>query len=208
MSRNTIYRSAALAVATLALSACAEPSVPTSPLDRAGTAANAVADLAAEPTSIEWQAEARRLVGVHNMSALAAARVYAALGVAQYQAVMAATTLPSGGELSTSGIGAGGRDALEANRGAVAGASANVLSFLFPNFAQVQEQRVLAIAEAGPGSVHSEFERGLALGRAAGSAMVERLKADKFTTPWTVPYPQVRESGSPTVHPQGRRSAA
>lgn len=189
MSRNTIYRSAALAVATLALSACAEPSVPTSPLTSVGSLANAATELAAAPTSIEWQAEARRLVGVHNMSALAAARVYAALGVAQYQAVMAATDLPDDGELSSSGIGAGGRDALEANRGAVAGASANVLSFLFPNFAQVQEQHVVAIAEAGPGQVHPQFERGLALGRAAGNAMVDRLKADKFTTPWTGTVP-------------------
>jgi hypothetical protein len=71
----------------------------------------------------------------------------------------------------------------------VAGASANVLAFLFPNFAQVQEQRVVDIAEAGPGSVHPQFERGLALGRAAGDAMVARLKADKFTTPWTGTVP-------------------
>src|SRR5688572_14971020 len=189
MSRNTIYRSGALAVAALILAACAEPSVPTAPVSRAGGQVNAVADLAAIPSSIEWQAEARRLVGVHNMSALAAARVYGALGVAQYQAVMAATDTPSDGELQANGIGAGGRDALEANRGAVAGASANVLAFLFPNFAQVQEARVAAIGEAGPGDVHAEFERGLALGRAAGTAMVDRLKADKFTTPWTGTVP-------------------
>src|SRR5688572_23261844 len=178
MSRNTIYRSAALAIAAAILAGCAEPSVLTAPMLRAGGQANAVAELAV-PTSVAWNAEARRLVGLHNMSALAAARVYGALGVAQYQAVMSATATPDDGELSANGIGAGGRDALEANRGAVAGASANVLAFLFPNFAQDQEARVVTIGEAGPGDVHPEFERGLALGRAAGTAMVDRLKADK-----------------------------
>jgi membrane-associated phospholipid phosphatase len=189
MSRNTIYRSAAIAGAALALSACAESWLPTSTLARDGTLANAATELSAAPSSIEWQAEARRLVGVHNMSALAAARVYAALGVAQYRAVMSATDSPADGELPVNGIGAGGRAALEANRGAVAGASASVLAFLFPNFAQDQEQRVAAIGNAGPGNVHPQFERGLALGRAAGDAMVARLKADKFTTPWTGTVP-------------------
>ena len=177
MSRNTIYRSAALAVAAVALAACVEPSVPTAPLTHIGDRANGMEELAV-PSSIEWQAEARRLAGVHNMSALAAARAYAALGVAQYQAVMSAT-----------GGGAGGRAALEANRGAVAGASANVLGFLFPNFAQELEQRVVVIGDAGPGDVHPQFQRGLALGREIGADMVDRLKADKFTTPWTGTVP-------------------
>jgi hypothetical protein len=189
MSRNIIYRSASLAVAAMFLAACREPTLPTSPIALGGSFANAVTDLAAVPSSLEWHAEARRLVGVHTMSPLAAARVYAALGVAQYQAVMSATDTPDDATLPESGIGSGGRAALEANRGAVAGASANVLAFLFPNFAQALEQRVVEIAVAGPGNVHPQFERGLALGRVTGEAMVDRLKADRFATPWTGTVP-------------------
>jgi membrane-associated phospholipid phosphatase len=123
------------------------------------------------------------------MSPLAAIRVYAALSVAQYRAVMATPDSDQDGQLPANGVGAGGRSALEARRGAVAGASARVLGFLFPSAATALNQRAEAEGEAGPGNVHPHFRRGLDIGEAAGAAIVEHLKADRFTTPWTGTVP-------------------
>jgi len=136
----------------------------------------------ASPSSPGWQNQARTLVGANNMSPLAAARVYAALSVAQYGAVMTVNDSDADAE-------GGGRAALEASRGAVAGASAQVLSFFFPAAAVALEQRVVTEGEATPGDVHPHFTRGLSVGRAAGNAMVDRLKNDHFTTPWTGTVP-------------------
>ena len=145
-------------------------------------------NISVAPSSPGWQEQARTLAGAANMSPLAAARVYAALSVAQYKAVTDA--IASGdGTLSTNGIGEGGRAALEAQRGAVAGASAQVLSFFFPTAAVALEQRVMTEANAGPGDVHPQFTRGLALGRAAGNVLVDRTKNDNFTAPWTGTVP-------------------
>jgi membrane-associated phospholipid phosphatase len=94
------------------------------------------------------------------------------------------------GQLPESGVGAGGRSALEARRGAVAGASAQVLGFFFPAAAATLEQRVGTEGDASPGEVHPQFTRGLALGRAVGAAMVDHVKADRFTTPWTDTLPK------------------
>jgi membrane-associated phospholipid phosphatase len=93
------------------------------------------------------------------------------------------------GVLPENGIGAGGRSALESQRGAVAGASAQVLSFFFPAAAAALEQRVIVEGETGPGNVHPHFTSGVATGRAAGNTIVERTKADHFTAPWTGTVP-------------------
>jgi len=131
-----------------------------------------------------WHEQARTLVGKANMSPLAAARVYAALGVAQYRAIR---DLPDGnkhGRAWKHGWGVGGRSRAEERRGAVAGASATVLSFLFQTAAADLEARL-----AAESSGHPQFERGVAAGREAGAAMVEHLKVDKFTVPWTGTVP-------------------
>jgi membrane-associated phospholipid phosphatase len=141
------------------------------------------------PVSPGWQAQARTLAAANNMSPLGAARVYAALGVAQYAAVTAASEAMSDGQLPAQGIGAGGRSALEAEHGAVAGASAEVLSFFFPAAAASLNQRVQTEGETGPGNVHPQYTRGVAIGRAAGTTLVNRVKADHFTTPWTGTVP-------------------
>jgi membrane-associated phospholipid phosphatase len=119
------------------------------------------------------------------MSPLASGRVYAALSVAQYRAVMATDDADTDGQLPSNGIGTGGRSALEAHRGAVAGASVQVLSFFFPAAATAMEQRLLAEGDAGPGDVHPNFTRGVEIGRTVGNAQVERTKNDHFTAPWT-----------------------
>jgi len=148
----------------------------------------AVSNLAS-PSSVGWQQEARTLVGGAGMSPLAASRVYAALGVAQYRAVMKIDDVDTDGQIPENGVGAGGRNTLEARRGAVAAASAEVLSYFFPTAGESLEQRVEDEGHAGPGGVHPQFRRGLAIGRAAGAAMVDRVKGDRFTTPWTGTVP-------------------
>lgn len=140
--------------------------------------------------STGWHAQARALVAANVQSPLAAARNYAALGVAQYAAVNDVAALSAtDGTIPEGGFGRGGRARYEAERGAVAGASVRVLSFLYPAAATMLEQRVQNEANAGPGNVHPEFTRGLAIGRAAGDWMVARLQADQFTTPWTGTIP-------------------
>ena len=183
MVRRTAY-GALLAGALLTFAACKEPA-PVGPIS-AG-----VSNFPTAPSSLGWQERARGLVAGANLSPLAAARVYAALSVAQYRAVSATDDADTDGSLPADGggIGAGGRAALEAHRGAVAGASAAVLSFFFSSAASSLEQRVHDEGNAGPGGVHPAFTRGAELGRAAGAAMVQRLQHDGFTTPWTGSVP-------------------
>jgi hypothetical protein len=176
----------AIAVATVS---CVDSSTsPMIPRAAAGRASQGVSDLAA-PVSVGWQEQARTLVGANNLSPLAAARVYAALSVAQYRAVSAIDDPDTDGLVPENGVGAGGRSALEAHRGAVAGASAQVLTFFFPAAAASLEQRVDDDANAMPGNVHPGFTQALASGRGAGDAMVARLRADHFTAPFTGTVP-------------------
>src|SRR2546422_5980260 len=83
---------------------------------------------------------------------------YPLLGVAQYLAVQRAEAAEGGSDVANMGsgigIGAGGRDRLELDRGAVAGASVVVLTYLFPSQAQPLEDMVDAQANAGPAGVH------------------------------------------------------
>lgn len=122
-----------------------------------------------------WQARAAVLVSQAGLSPLAAGHAYPLLGVAQYRAVQQAEA-------------SGGRSELELDRGAVAGASAVVLSYLFPTQAQTLEELVTAQANAGPGGVHPAFTRGEAIGRAVGAQIVAYAQTDGFNTPFTGPF--------------------
>lgn len=152
-------------------------------------------ELDVPPSSVEWQARARSLVAANNMSPLAAARVYAALSVAQYQAVIGIHSPDGGAEQwapsGTDGGAAGGRSMMEGHRGAVAGASAQVLKFFFAAATASLEQEVQRQGEvlSPSGTVHPAFTRGLAVGRAAGNQLVDRAMNDRFTTPWTGTVP-------------------
>jgi membrane-associated phospholipid phosphatase len=180
-----------LMAAAVVTVSCADSS--TSPLTSVtaparASASRGVSDFVA-PASIGWQEQARTLVGANKLSPLAAARVYAAVSVAQYQAVAAIDDHGKDGEIRENGVGHGGRSALEAQRGAVAGASAQVLSFFFPAAAASLEQLVETEGNATPGNVNPQFTRGLATGRSAGDNMVARLRADHFTAPFTGTVP-------------------
>jgi hypothetical protein len=174
----------------MSVAACAEHNTaPTSLADLDARAPRAISNIPVTPTSIGWQEEARARVAANGLSPLAAARVYAALSIAQYRAVIRTTDADYYGQLPESGVGAGGRSGLEANRGAVAGASAQVLTFFFPAAAATFEARVAAEANATPGKVHPQFARGLEIGRGAGDAVVDACKNDGFTNSWTGTVP-------------------
>jgi hypothetical protein len=171
----------ATAVITLAfLAACATDKPGPTELgarvnaDRGGTPA-AVEGLA----SPAWQQTARDLVAGAVYSPLAAGHAYPLVGVAQYQAVQQAEAAIEGG----------GRVRLESDRGAVAGASAVVLSYLFPTKVQMLEDLVTAQANAGPGQPHPAFSAGEAIGRAVGAAMVAHARTDGFSVVADPPPP-------------------
>ena len=129
-----------------------------------------------------WQARAAELVTQAGLSPTSAGRIYPLVGVAQYLAVQQAG-------VAEGDAADGGRARYESERGAVAGASAVVLSDLFPAAAATLEDLVIAQANAGPGGVHPAFVRGEAIGRAVGAQIVARGHADGFNNPFTGTIP-------------------
>jgi membrane-associated phospholipid phosphatase len=104
------------------------------------------------------------------MNPLQAAHAYALVGVAQYLAV----------QVADAAKGSNGRSNLEAERGAVAGASAAVLTYLFPADAQAFADLVSEQGNAGAGQPHPWFTRGEAIGRGVGATIVARARIDRF----------------------------
>jgi membrane-associated phospholipid phosphatase len=141
-----------------------------------------------------WQETARNLVVQARLGPIPAGHAYPLLGVAQYLAVQNAEAAADGADAeaeatSGNGIGSGGRSRLETDRGAVAGASVVVLSYLFPNQALALEDTVAAQAGTGPGQPHPAFAAAEAIGRAVGAEIVARAKGDGFTNPNTAKPP-------------------
>ncbi|MFL5488769.1 MAG: phosphatase PAP2 family protein [Gemmatimonadaceae bacterium] len=158
---------------------------------------SASANQSAFPTtlaSVGWQAQARLLVTADSVSPIVAARVYAMLGVAQYGAVVDADArVDRLGILKEQGVGNGdgGRRRSEARRGAVAAASARILSALFPRAAVVAaiEQRFRDEQAASPPGLESYFAIGVPVGRAFGDVMIAWKANDRFTDAWTGTLP-------------------
>jgi membrane-associated phospholipid phosphatase len=187
MPRQTVHRTArrALVLSTFVLFACAEQA-PLAPPVRPEAG---VADFTAPPIALDWQQQARTLVAANNLSPLAAARIFAALSVAQYGALNDADTQSAAdGGLANHGIGAGGRARFEAERGAVVSASRTVLAFFFPAAAAALQQRLENEATAR-GNTHPQFQLGRGIGIAVGNTIIARLQADHFTDPWTGTVP-------------------
>ncbi len=146
--------------------------------------------------SPEWQEIARNFVMQSTVSrnSAAATRVYAYLSVAQHDAVVRAEDAIGGNESETepepgNGLGAGGRSRLEADRGAVAGASAVVLTYFDRADAQLFEEQVQAQANAGQRQPHPDFARGEAVGRRVGAETIARAQSDGFDLLWTGSVP-------------------
>jgi len=172
------------------------------PLGTAPTARRLSADRAARVpftgglASPAWQEIARNFVMQSTVSrnSAAATRVYAYLSVAQHDAVVRAEDTIGGNEAETEptlgiGLGRGGRSRLEADRGAVAGASAAVLTYFDPAEAQLFENKVQEQANAGLGQPHPDFARGEAVGRQVGAEAIARAITDGFDRPWTGTVP-------------------
>src|SRR2546428_5553306 len=104
------------------------------------------------------------------MNPLQATHAYALVGVAQYLAVQRADLA----------VGSDGRTNVEAERGAVAGASAAFLTDLSPTAVQAFEDLVAAQANAGPGQPEPWCTRGEAIGREVGAGIVTRAQGDGF----------------------------
>src|SRR2546426_9713483 len=146
--------------------------------------------------SPEWQEIARNFVMQSTVSrnSAAATRVYAYLSVAQHDAVVRAEDAIGGNESETepepgNGLGAGGHSRLEADRGAVAGASAVVLTYFDRADAQLFEEQVQAQANAGQGQPHPDFARGEAVGRRGGAGTIAPAPRGGFRPPWAGPAP-------------------
>jgi membrane-associated phospholipid phosphatase len=179
---------AGLVLSLAAVLACADQ--PTAPLVNSSAPPLKAASFSTELLSPQWQAQARELVSANAVLPFAAARVFAALSVAQYRAIIAVDGhRNTEGTLANQGFGAGGRSLYEAHRGAVSGASAAVLSFLFPAAATDLEEQVERDAALNKGKVHPSFARGLAIGRAAGDDMIQHLQNDGFSEPFTGTIP-------------------
>ena len=188
-------------VAVAALSGCTDRSTdPTAPRSLSPGSASAVRSFPTTLASVGWEEQARLLVAPRRVTPIDAARIYALLGVAQYGAVVEADkSVDADGVLQENGqgFGDGGRRRFEARRGAVAGASAQILSYLFPAVvlapsgtfpgasfpaaAAELEQRLSDEGKAGPGGVHPYFTRGVAIGRAWGEVMKTWAGGDGYT---------------------------
>ena len=161
------------------------------------TASRNGAPLSAGLASPAWQAlAAASFIGptppTGSLNPLQSAHAYALLGVAQYLAVQEADAA----------AGSNGGSQLEAERGAVAGASAAVLTYLFPGSTQSFEDLVTAQASAGPGQPHPWFARGEAIGREVGAGIVAKARSDHFGLPLNPAPPvgpQYWTSNSPTA---------
>lgn len=174
---------AAAAIAGAAMVACSDQ--PTSPSSTPPAAVAAGADkfdLDSPASTLEWEETARQLVVHHpTVTPIVAGRMLALLGVSQYGAVVGS---------DESDPVSGGRALYEARRGAVAGASAAILSYLFPDAAAALESQVASDGAAGPGGTHPHFTRGVAAGRAMSARMVDWASHDGFSVPWNrQPFP-------------------
>src|SRR5436309_13284811 len=172
-----VVRSFAIAAGFAALTGCADHA--SAPTGLSLAASRSGLPFTAGLASPAWQATEASLVAQANLSPVVAVRAYSLVGVAQYLAVQQAEGRDGGG----------GREQLESDRGAVAGASAVVLTYLFPSRAQALEDMVNGQANTGPGGVQPAFGRGAAIGRAVGGEIVARARTDGFTNAFTGTIP-------------------
>jgi membrane-associated phospholipid phosphatase len=126
--------------------------------------------------SVRWNGIARGLVATQppafqppKMGQQAALRAMTYLSLAQYNAVVAAEKADE-------------NDTHPSEQGAVAGASAAVLTYLFPSAAtfietQVAEQEA---APGQPGEEHTNFDAGEQIGRGVGADVVAHAMTDRF----------------------------
>jgi membrane-associated phospholipid phosphatase len=144
--------------------------------------------------SVAWQEQGRLLVASHplTMAPFIATRVYALLGVAQYGAVVRANKHGKDdgeSEQNSERSDDRGRQNSEAERGAIAAASTQILSYIFTDAAATLEQRLTDEGNAVAGRDRLQFARGVAVGRAFGNVMIAWANSDGYSVAWTGSIP-------------------
>jgi membrane-associated phospholipid phosphatase len=169
-----------LTVALAALVACSEQSTaPTTTSTLAPSAASADRGERGATSSavwtLAWQQRARDNVVSHRLSPIVAVRLYALHSFAQYAAIEA---------VSGDDDDRGGRARDEAQHGAIAGASVQLLSSLLPDVASALETQLAAEGRDASGRTHPQYTRGVKVGRAAGDMMITRSNTDGYSLIW------------------------
>jgi membrane-associated phospholipid phosphatase len=176
-----------VALAAIALlGACQDPvSVPDHPSFSANGQPIASAALKA-PATLAWNQVARDLIAKHLTSAPASIRTLALLSVAQYNAIAEAEQdRPAGPNKAT------GHPLRPSAQGAIAGASAAVLAYVYPQEATsltalAAEQRAAA---SGPRYKGHSFAAGEDIGRAVAEGLIARAQTDRYFAPFTGTVP-------------------
>jgi membrane-associated phospholipid phosphatase len=165
-----------------ALLACAErPTAPPSAPALALASANRSEGdrVAGAAATLAWQKTARDLVASHKFAPNAATRIYALHSMALYAAVVAVGR-------GDDEAGGDGRAGYEAQRGAIAAASVQLLSSIseFADAVPGLEAQLAAYGSDASGKTHPQFTRGVAIGRAAGNIMSDWAKNDGYSLQW------------------------
>lgn len=186
-------------LAAVGISGCADQSTAPSiaPLQPSITSERDAKKISEIVASVRWNGIARGLVATitPKMGQQAALRALTYVSLAQYNAVVAAEKADE-------------NDTHPSEQGAVAGASAAVLTYLFPSAAtfieaQVAEQKA---APEQPGEEHTNFDAGEQIGGVVGADVVTHARTDRFDLPWTCCVPtgpgKWISSGAPVVFPR------
>ena len=171
-------RTFAFAFLALLLGACTDQAGPTGASPDAELAQASATRFWENSATVSWNEVARGLVIENSSNAFFAMRGFAILGLAQYNALIAAEQ-GKDGKIHPS------------PRAAVIGASAVALAYLYPTNAAALETLVdeQLAAPAWPGETHMDPAAGEALGRAAAEQVVERAETDNFFATWTGTVP-------------------
>ncbi len=197
--------SLAMAVAALSIG-CGEELTNPRPV---GLSADAVKFGEAD-ASIRWNEIERDLIVKHQPSQNAAVRQFAYLSLAQYNAVVAADDAEDNKESEDtkhrSRHPSKHRSRHPSAQAAVAGASAAVLTYFYPDEQGFLDDQVHAqVSGRGHGSErHSDVAAGEAMGRTVGAQVIASARTDRFDAVWTgtVPVcPGCWHSNSPGLPP-------
>jgi membrane-associated phospholipid phosphatase len=175
--RRPIILAMSVTLAAVGISSCADqstaPSIaPLQPSIASERDAKKISEIVA---SVRWNGIARGLVATYptltakKMGQQEALRAMTYLSLAQYNAVVAAEKADE-------------NDTHPSEQGAVAGASAAVLTYLFPSAATFIEAKVAEqkAAPEQPGEEHTNFDAGEQIGRGVGADVVAHAKTDRF----------------------------
>lgn len=196
---TTLQRVASTLACGLMLVACENQSIDPAGLSRSGPSLEASAVKSWEAgASVRWNAIERDLIIRRRFAdQVAGFRQFAYLSLAQYNAVIAAEN-EQDGALRPS------------EQAAVAGASAAVLTYFYPDEKAFLDEQVTAQRDGvhWPGEANTDFAAGEAVGRAVAAQVIASAATDRFNDPWTGTIPvcpgcwHSNAPGLPPAHPQ------